>query len=166
MYQEGKFVHIANRKAEELLAYLCVSGQPVKKERAAEVLWEDSSPENARDNLYKVCRYLRTLQKKGIEIPLQNHRKELYLDLSEASCDIREFQEIYAHGTEPWQWEKAVSLYTGPLLFDNYYEWTGVEEAYYDMRYYELLERLAADHRQKGREDMAALYDNKIKEFR
>lgn len=149
-----------------MLAYLCVCGRPVKKEKAAEVLWQDSSPENARDSLYKICHYIRRLQKQGIDIPLKDYRTELYLDLSEVDCDIREFKELYTYGTEPWHWEQAASLYTGPILFDNYYEWTGEEEAYYDVRYYELVERLATHYRQKGREDIAAFYDNKIKEFR
>lgn len=147
------------------MAYLTICDRPIKKDKAAEILWPDTTPERARDNLYKVCRFLRDFQEKQVKIPLHIFREELFLDLSEIDCDIKEFERIFMFETNPQQWERAISLYVGPLLFENYYEWTGEDEAFYDVHYCELIQRLAEDCRSRGREDMAVLYEGKIKEF-
>lgn len=120
---DGKQVKINNRKAEELLAYLICNGHLVHKEQLAEILWPETSPEKARDNLYKACAYLRNLQKKGVPVPLNITRGSLYVDTGKLDCDFIKFDLLYERGDK----ESLIELeriYRGPLLAENCYEWT------------------------------------------
>lgn len=163
----GRHVPISNRKAEELLAYLTVTGTPVSKEKAAGLLWEASEPNRARDSLNKVCAYLRKLKKNTVtQLPLYIRRDELYLDMTLGYYDIREFKRLCENETDAAGWERAVALYTAPLLLENCYDWAVLEEAYYDIRYGELLKKLADYYRTEERTDMALFYEEKLRDFR
>ncbi|SFR68009.1 AfsR/SARP family transcriptional regulator [Anaeromicropila populeti] len=162
MYQNQNFISITNKKAEELLAFLAWENGPVKKIKAAETLWPDSSIEKARDSLYKVCRYLSSLQKNDISIPFTQYREELYLDLSQVECDFLIFESLCKENNCIAQWEEAVKLYHGPFLFDHYYEWTEQAEAYYDIRYLELIQRLADYYQKQGNAKLVSFYKNKL----
>lgn len=162
LYQEGKFIPITNKKAEELLAYLVCENGPVKKVKAAEVLWPNASRENARDNLYKVFRYIRHIQDSGIYIPLKLYREEIYLEMSQIECDIYNFEFLYNQGNCIEHWEKAVKLYNVPLLFENCYEWTEQAEAYYDIRFIDLVQKLIDYYQKQGKSSLVSYYRNKL----
>lgn len=149
------------------MAYLAVTGNPVGKEKLAELLWQDAQPQRARESLNKVCAYLKKLKENHVpELPLSIRRDELYLDLKDIFCDVREFRRLSGEDMKVSGWEEAVSLYTAPLLYENYYDWSVMEEAYYDVRYGELLEKLAEHYQMEGRKDMASLYERKLEDFR
>lgn len=98
-------------------------------------------------------------------LPLCIRRDEIFLDLADIFCDLWEFRNIYETETHSYGWERAVALYSAPLLFENCYEWAVLEEAYYDVRYAELLEKLAVCYRAEGRTKLAAFYEEKLQEF-
>ncbi len=163
----ARHVPISNKKAEELLACLAVKGIPLSKEKAAEMLWENAEPQKARDSLNKVVAFLKHFGEQTLPgLPLHIRRNELFLDMSALYCDIWEFNEIYEKATEISDWEKAVALYKGPLLSENYYEWSLLEEAYYDVRYCNILEKLQEAFRKAGNQDMANYYKMKLEDFR
>lgn len=163
LFQNGDFIPITNKKAEELIAYLILEGKPVKKSKLWELLWPEADSSNARDSLYKVCRYLRNLIKSGIEIPLKIFRNEIFLDTYKIDTDIARFDSLYNQNENINLCKEAVELYTAPLLFDNYYDWTAQAEAYYDIRYCELVQKLIDYYKLLHNDDLVIFYQNKIK---
>lgn len=163
LFQNGDFIPITNKKAEELIAYLILEGKPVKKSKLWELLWPEADSKNARDSLYKVCRYLRNLIKSGIEIPLKLFRNEIFLDTYKIDTDIERFESLYNQSENISMCREAVELYTAPLLFDNYYDWTAQAEAYYDIRYCELVQKLIDYYKLLDNDDLVIFYQNKIK---
>lgn len=156
-----------NRKAEELLSYLCCNGgKAVRKRMLEELLWAESERGKARDSLYKVCAFLNGWQEKtGIELPLAIYREEIYLDTELIELDLQEFVKCFdSENVEDW--ERAEQLYTAPLLFENSYEWVEDYEAVYDMAYYEALGRLLVHYEKQGNKEKALYYGRKLKGFR
>lgn len=94
---------------------------------------------HAMDNLYKICGALRRVIRRGIPIPLNIQRDILTLDTREMDSDVRRFEALYQQRRNIACCQEAVALYKGPFLFEEYYEWTAQIEAYYDLRYLELL---------------------------
>jgi len=74
----------------------------------------------------------------------------LSLVLENLRCDIIEFDVLYKENENQEAWKQALGLYRGPLLMEDFYEWTEVLEAYYDFRYLELLDKLATYYENKG----------------
>ena len=140
LYWNGEIVPISNRKAGELLALLLArGGGPVHKITAAQTLWPGSDESHAMDNLYKICGALRRVIRQGVPIPLNIQRDILTLDTREMDSDVRRFEALYQQRGNIACCQEAVALYKGPFLFEEYYEWTAQIEAYYDLRYLELL---------------------------
>ncbi len=156
-------MRITNKKAEELLAYLVWEGRPVGKKRLAAVLWPDSEPRKARDNLYKVCRYLGEFQNGAI--PLVIRREAVWVETEAIDCDIRRFEEYYRSFPNVDCCLEAVALYKAPFLFEALYEWTQEAEAYYDIRYLECLELLAEHYDRNGNGRKADYYRKKLEQF-
>lgn len=167
VYREGKYLPIRNRKAEELLAYLCCcDGRAVKKRMLEELLWADSERGKARESLYKVCGFLHRWQEtEGMSLPLEIYREEIYLDTESIALDLREFRTLCGGGSVE-EWERAEKLYTAPLLFENSYEWVEEYEAVYDMAYYELLEKLHQYYQERDNREKSLYYHLKLKGFR
>lgn len=64
IYQEGRYCPMKNRKAEEMLSYLCCNGKrAVKKRMLEELMWAEAERGKARDSLYKVCAFVNQWQK-------------------------------------------------------------------------------------------------------
>lgn len=156
-----------NRKAEELLSYLCCNGgKAVRKRMLEELMWAEAERGKARDSLYKVCAFLNGWQEKeGIELPLAIYREEIYLDTELVELDLQKFFKcLDSKNVEDW--EHAERLYTAPLLFENSYEWVEDYEAVYDMAYYEVLGRLLDYYEKEGNREKALYYGRKLKGFR
>ncbi len=71
-------------------------------------------------------------------------RDTLQLDDGEIDSDAAAFERLYQARENLACCRAAVELYTAPFLYSEYYEWTARAEAYYEMRYMELL-ALAAE---------------------
>lgn len=110
----------------------------------AETLWPGVDQAHAMDCLYKACGVLRRLIREGIPLPLEWDRDTLLLDGARIDSDVDRFEQLYLRREDADCREAAIALYTAPFLLNEYYEWTARLEAYYDMRYLELL-RLAAE---------------------
>lgn len=142
LYCGGRPLKLPNKKAAELLALLLSEqGRTVRKAAAAERLWPESDPAHAMDSLYKVCTALRRLRC----LPLQINRDALWLDPSQIDSDAARFDRLYQYRGVPECCAAAIELYTAPFLLNEYYEWSARAEAYYDMRYMDLLS-LAEKH--------------------
>lgn len=137
----------------ELLALLLVhKGGPIKKLWVAETLWPAAQQQQAMDSLYKVIRFWKKEEKLNTFFPLENRTNELELKTDEILCDIWSFEEEAA-SEEIGRMEAAAARYSGPLLFQEYYEWTAEQDAYYEVRFTKLLEALTEHFGREG--DMA-----------
>ncbi len=145
-----RVVHMRNRKAEELLAYLaCERGRPVRKTTVCEDIWPGAEPEKARDCLYKACRHIRQFKAEGVDVPVMLRRGSIWLDMERVETDTEAFLSLY-HENNPKADADAVDIYEGPLLSDECYEWSNVYEASFEIRYIELLQRLTTHYREAG----------------
>lgn len=129
---------------ETLALLFAEQGKPLRKVYVAETLWPGADGAHAMDCLYKACGVLRRLIRQGVPLPLSWDRDTLLLDGTRIDSDVGRFEQLYRQREEAVCREEAIALYTAPFLLNEYYEWTARREAYYDMRYLELL-RLAAD---------------------
>lgn len=102
-------------------------------------------PEQARDSLYKVCRYLRQQQAAGNVPLLRIDRGEIALDLTDCATDITLFDRCLAARDDPQRWQEGVALYRGSLLEDDGFAWALPWEAHYENGFLELLHRLVAE---------------------
>jgi two-component SAPR family response regulator len=149
-------------KARELLAFLaCERGRAVSKRRAAEILWPDAGGDRALQRLYKTIQHIRKLTFRGQTIPLLDAHGEISLDLRRAEADTEEFLSLYASAS-PEDWKRALELYRGILLLDSDYDWAHEYETSYDVRYCELLERLAQHYAGAGNSYLARHYRDKL----
>lgn len=156
LYWGGEIVAVPNRKARELLALLFArGGGPLHKLTAAQTLWPGADEDHAMDSLYKACGVLRRMIRAGIPIPLEIRRDVLTLDIRKLDSDVKQFEALYQRRQDIVCCQAAVTLYKGPFLFDEYYEWTAQTEAYYDLRYMELLEILARRLSEQGAPEAA-----------
>lgn len=114
-------------------------GKPLRKVYVAETLWPGVDGSHAVDCLYKACGVLRRLIRQGIPLPLTWDRDTLLLDGICIDSDVDRFEQLYLRREDAGCREAAIALYTAPFLLNEYYEWTTGLEAYYDMRYLELL---------------------------
>lgn len=156
-----------NKKAEELLSYLCCNGgKAVRKRMLEELMWAEAERGRARDSLYKVCAFLNGWQEReGVALPLAIYREEIYLDTDLIELDLQKFFKCL-DSEKVEDWERAERLYTAPLLFENSYEWVEDYEAVYDMAYYEALGRLLDYYEKEENKEKILYYSRKLKGFR
>lgn len=159
----GAHVDISNRKAGEMLARLALeNGAPMAKFDVAELLWPGCGHEQAMGSLYKVCSYIKHMHiATGVAVPLVSTRGELRLDMALIECDARQFVQL-CMTNHPMNWEKAVMLYRGPLLAGDYFEWTSPWEASFDMRYRDILKKLADCYKNLGNTIKSNYYRAKL----
>lgn len=113
------------------------------------------------DSLYKACRVLRALIRQGIPLPLIQNRDTLLLEGHGIDSDVERFLQLYQQREDAACRVAAIELYQAPFLLNEYYEWTARLEAYYDIRYLELLQ-LAADSAQQAGDTAATAYYQKL----
>lgn len=135
----------------------------MRKSAAAELLWPDSDPAHGMDNLYKVCSALRRMA--APKLPLHVSRETLWLDVSQIDSDAARFERLYLHRSELSCCQAAIELYTAPFLINECYEWTARAEAYFDMRYMDLLLQAEQSARQSGNPRGARYYQRLMEEF-
>ncbi len=125
------------------------SGGPLSKRYIASVLWPEADLERARDCLYKTLSWLRAEPELYGLFGLDAGRESVSLHVEALSIDLVEFDRCYAGREDVRCCRRAAELYSGPLLWQECYDWTDEKQSWYEMRYAEVLDLLAA-HRGKG----------------
>jgi len=125
----------------------------------AEEIWPSAESQQSLDCLYKACRHLRKIPFSSI---IHMSQGEMRVSLANIRCDLVEFRAHYAARQDIARCEAAVELYRGPLLSENCYEWSNAWEAYYDIRYLEMLRLLAEHYEKDGNAAKAAYYRSKL----
>ena len=149
---EGKEINSGwrTRKAEELIAYLlCEKGKLVAKEKIAEALWPELDGEKSVSNLYLAYYYIKKQENsKGVKIPIESTRGKMRIRLEAVDCDLISFDrlvEASSNINSPNRitlMEKAVELYQGTLMEDEYYSWVADLQQQYEIVHTELLKEL------------------------
>ena len=161
LYYEGSPVPLS-RKAGEFLALLaCERGGPLPKRTAASLLWPDCTDIQAVNSLSHL---FRRINKLPYPIPLQQDKKNIWLDMDFIYCEIYEFEELYSRSGDVDACERALSLYRGLLFYLDCFEWASQWEAYYDLRYMALLERTAMRLEKQGLSHAAQVYKDRMEQ--
>jgi two-component SAPR family response regulator len=160
---DGKTINLRSAKAEELFALLaCEQGLPISKSRAAEMLWCDIDSKRAANNLYQILHNIKKAAP-NVSAAIILTRGAIQLDTSRAMTDTEKFMALY-NSPEPKDWVAAINLYRGILLMDNKYDWANEYEAYYDICYYEMQNRLEKYYAEIGNINMSRYYRDKALE--
>jgi len=123
------------------------SGGPISKRYAAGVLWPESNAARARDCLYKTLSWFRTKPELCRLFGLSTVRESISIRAEAVSIDLAEFDRCYAGRGDVRCCERAVELYSGPLLWNDCYDWTDEKQSRYEILYSEILSALAAHRR-------------------
>lgn len=159
----NSYLLLKNKKAKELIAFLvCAKGKPVKKTRLAETLWPEIPMENAMSSLYKVLRYIREFGNQDFNIPVVESMGQVCLDMTCIICDLTEFERMYCEKNNIESCIAMEEIYSAPLFFDEFYEWVAPFEAYYDIRYAEIIEILISHFTEMGDQVKAGYYSTKL----
>lgn len=144
-----------SRKAQELFAFLAWARQPVGAERLAEALWPDvGGRETLHTTVYRARRALRAAGFPGELI--RNERNFYFLDPdTPVWLDAAEFERLCA-ASQPVTAatllgaEQARGLYRGDLLDGMYEEWVLELRSALQLKWFRLLESLAAFYAGSG----------------
>jgi DNA-binding SARP family transcriptional activator len=146
----GKPLALNHLKAQALLFYLAVSGQPHTRDHLATLLWSESPTSDARHSLRSSLYRLRlALRYSGAVSIVTIAGDQVQLRLDEDECDVTHFRRLLSTGGES-ALAQAVALYRGPLLqgftvadAPLFEEWMQFEETRLSEAYLDALDRLA-----------------------
>ncbi len=138
-------------KAQALLFYLAVTGEPHARDHLATLLWGESSTREARHSLRSsLYRSRLALRSAGADAALIITGDQVQLRLDEDGCDVTHFRRLLETGGES-ALARAVALYRGPLLqgfavadAPLFEEWMRFEETRLSEAYLDALDRLAS----------------------
>jgi len=147
----GNSLALNHLKAQALLFYLAVSGQPHTRDHLATLLWGESSTSEARHSLRSSLYRLRqALSSAGAVSILTLNGDQAQLHLDEDQCDVTHFRRLLKTGDES-ALAQAIALYRGPLLqgftvagAPLFEEWMRFEETQLSEAYLDALDRLAS----------------------
>ncbi len=146
-------------KGRAILAYLAFhSGEAISRDRLADLLWERSGQEQARQSLRQALSVLRRQLPAAAAAGLSASVEEARLA---AVTDVQRFESLAA-STEAWDWDAALALWRGPFLDDlaldapAFEEWAQRERRRLDEIRADLLARLA-ERRLAGNDAAAAI---------
>ncbi len=162
---DGDPLTLNNQKAQALLFYLAVTGQPHTRSHLATLLWSEFPTDNARRSLRATLFQLRrALQPVGLSQVIADEGDRLHLEPANNACDVTHFRRLVAEGSEP-ALSEAIALYRGPFLegfslpntppFD---EWLRQEDEDLRQAYLSALKRLADQANAQGDWDRALGY--------
>ena len=138
MFLDGQPLHITGRKPRELIALLATCGEPLTMRACASFLWPDSNSYQARDNLYKLIKRIKTTYSM---ISILHDSKTILLRSQGVYCDVFDFVRLC--GKPDYEsWLKALNLYRGLLLYEESYEWVSEFEVRYEILYKGLLNKM------------------------
>src|SRR5688572_7572265 len=144
----GCEVRIASRKGRALLAYLALRpGETHRRDRLANLLWEDADEELARTSLRQALAALRKSLPSGAQGALLADTESVGIDPSLLNSDIQAFRHSLLAGTRT-SLQEAINHYRGDLLdgFDArstaFDEWLSGERSSLRQQMSEALHRL------------------------
>lgn len=124
-------------------------GRPLGKQRIAEMLWADSESPRALDCFYKAVRGIaEAAEFYGVPLPIRSNSGAVWLDMRRVDSDVISFDEFCKKG-DIASYREAASLYTAPFLSKELYDWTSEWQAYYDVRYLSIIQRLIEYYQEK-----------------
>ena len=158
------------RKAEELIAYLlCEKGRFVSKGKIAEALWPDLDGEKSVSNLYLAYYYIKKQENRlGVKIPIESIRGKMRIRMEEVDCDMTRFDGLMKAVTDKKAsygvalMERAVELYQGALLEDEYYSWAVALQQKYEIQYTRLLRSLMEYYERQSNTEKLKYYNEKL----
>jgi DNA-binding SARP family transcriptional activator/predicted ATPase/Tfp pilus assembly protein PilF len=152
--RDGKPIEgFRSRKALALLGYLAVQDQPVSRERLIDLLWEDKTESQGRNNLSWVLNKISSL----LPDVLQADRHTVQFQPTVPYwLDTEAFKELETKG-DPSSLAAAVELYRGEFLDGLYVEgcaefelWVVGEREQWRQRVVSVLRELVAHHSRRG----------------
>lgn len=95
--QNQKPVQWITSKVEELFAYLILyNGKLIEKWKLCELLWPNTSSDNAQTNLHTtVYRLRKTVKNEGIPVNIYNRNGGYIIEFESCFTDIQRFQQYY-----------------------------------------------------------------------
>ena len=140
LYEKGIHVPITCKKAKELLALLVLENKAyISKKHLAVMLWPDADEQHARDCLYKTLCWIKKRPTICKAFSLKIARELIYIDTSGIKREIDEFDNCYNMRDNPIFRQRALQLYKGKLLEQEYYDWSIDYQIFYEIRYEDLL---------------------------
>ncbi|MEX2536264.1 MAG: BTAD domain-containing putative transcriptional regulator [Trueperaceae bacterium] len=161
---------LVSSRARSLLAYLLLHGEtPQSRRRLAFLFWPDSSEAQAHTNLRRELHQLRKALPQ-VEGSLEIHTRTLAWRADDQfSLDVAQFETELERATEAARPEqrrdalmRAVDLYQGDLLPDNYEEWVGAERERLRGLYGVALEKLVGELEAERRYSEALAYGRRL----
>jgi len=156
--EEGRW---SRRKPALLIKLLAL--QPhhqLHREQAIEILWPDSDPESAINNLHKVIHQSRLALEPALKSAANSHfiltqgQKVLLRAPGKLWIDVNEFEQRAAAalgGSDVEAYGEALAFYKGDLLVEDLYEdWVGERRERLRIQYQHLLSNLASLHERRG----------------
>ena len=168
---------LESRKAEELLAYLLLnSDQPQSRERLADLLWGETSKDQANNYLRKALWQLQStldhleLGERGLLLVegewLQiNPHVEHWLDIAVLEDAFKRTQGILGRDLEELQIEmlrRAVEIYRGDLLDGWYQDWCLYERERLQHIYLSMLDKLMDYCEARGAYEDGLMFGDRI----
>lgn len=143
-------------KVEEIFAHLLLNEKKwISKWVIIEMIWPDSEPKKAEQNLYTtISRLKKTLLDSGIDAKIQSNEGYYQLQIDNFHCDIKSFEGFLSkklsltEGTLD-EFERAVLLYRGDLFGDKAYSWCIVERERYYESYSQIVKEIACFYMKK-----------------
>ena len=153
--------HWSRRKPKLLLKLLALqSHHQLHREQAMEMLWPDSDPEAAVNNLHKAIHLARHDLEPELNSAADSHfivtqgQQILLTAPGELWIDVEEFEQRAAEavkGDAEGSCEKALAIYRGDLLTEDLYEdWTAMRREQLRSNHQELLMKLAGIYESCG----------------
>jgi predicted ATPase len=149
---DGEPIEISSRPAQSLFAYLLLQGdKAVRREKAAGMLWPDSTDTNARNNLRQAIWRIRRALDENKEL-IQSDSFSIWLDPDATySLDIHVLEQKVDTNTETSTLQETVVVYEGEFLPGFYDDWILAErqrlEHVYTQKLGFCLERMLAEGR-------------------
>ena len=141
---------LRSRRGLHLLALLALhANREVARDWLAGTLWPESREEQSLANLRRTLTDLRRALGAAAPLLTSPTAHSLSLRLTANECDLLAFDAARKEA-HPEAWNRAVALYSGPLLADSYEAWTGVERAERQEGYLHTLERLSRHAREQS----------------
>jgi len=156
---EGR--HFTRRKPKLLIKLLAL--QPhhqLHREQAMELLWPDSDPDSANNNLHKAIHMARQSLEPGLKTAADSHfiisqSQQILLRAPQTLwIDVEAFEQQAAQAIKSAnvkEYEAALDLYTGPLLLEDLYDdWAVSRREQLRELHQSLLAGLARVHQSAG----------------